>query len=296
MPSKPKVTCLVLFVADDGDGSGDEFLMQISEDLAAMENSASESKRILKFYNKRVQAPTASSNSSRKCPFYKLLPGTDFSVDAFNFGVIPNIASYFLSHFHSDHYIGMTKSFSQPLYCSEITARLVSHRIRVDPQHINALPMNTAVFVNDIEVTLLDANHCPGSVLFLFKLRDGRVYLHTGDFRADPQVLGADPHLRNLREISKVWLDTTYLDPYYEFESQDVTVAFAGELALEYASRNPNVLVICGTYSVGKEKIFMRVAEVLKAKVAVTSYKRELLRCFQYVLLGTLRPNVLLNQ
>lgn len=62
----------------------------------------------------------ASNNRSRdgQCPSYKRIPGTDFITDGFYYaGSLTQ--NYFLTHFHSDHYGGITKKWNEGIiYCS----------------------------------------------------------------------------------------------------------------------------------------------------------------------------------
>ncbi|ORZ19191.1 DNA repair metallo-beta-lactamase-domain-containing protein [Lobosporangium transversale] len=163
----------------------------------------------------------------KSCPFYKKMPDTSFTVDAFCYGAIDGCDAYFLSHFHSDHYGGLTSAWNHGnIYCSSITANLVIRRLGVDPQFVRRLPMYEPTVVNGITVRLMDANHCPGSVLFVFDLQNPRRrYLHTGDFRAIPDMC-VDPILRQPPNvpIDILYLDTTYSNPRYTFPSQDLVI------------------------------------------------------------------------
>lgn len=47
----------------------------------------------------------------RTCPFYKIMPGLFICVDAFRYGAVQGCNAYFLSHFHSDHYVGLTSTW-----------------------------------------------------------------------------------------------------------------------------------------------------------------------------------------
>lgn len=208
-----------------------------------------------------------SKNNRRKAPFYKVLQGMPIAVDAFRYGKIPSVTAYFLTcvvllytipnlqrisrHAHADHYTNLSSSWKNgPIYCSEGTANLIIYMLSVDKKWVHPLPMDVPTIIPDtggVRVTLIEANHCPGSCLFFFEgpqtvdagdstyksphvgtLRIFR-YLHCGDFRASPRHV-LHPAVKGKR-IDHVYLDTTYLDPKYTFPPQPLIISACAELA-----------------------------------------------------------------
>ncbi|XP_063435475.1 DNA cross-link repair 1A protein-like isoform X2 [Mytilus trossulus] len=220
-----------------------------------------------------------STKPVRYCPFYKKIPETGFTVDAFCYGNVPGCKAYFLSHFHYDHYRGLTKKFSAPIYCSKVTGNLIKSRIGINPDIVHDLPMNTPVTVEGTEVLLLEANHCPGSVLFLFKTHQGKLILHTGDFRADPSMEEMSC-LQNVR-IHQLYLDTTYCDPKYAFPPQKLVIEFGVSLVEKILTEKPKTLVVCGSYTIGKERIFTAIARRFDCKICVQRDKYKVLECLE---------------
>ncbi|KAF8262628.1 DNA repair metallo-beta-lactamase-domain-containing protein [Lactarius quietus] len=200
--------------------------------------------------------PTKANGGRRKAPFYKVMQGMPIAVDAFCYGAIPGVTSYFLTHAHSDHYTSLSSTWQAgPIYCSEGTANLIIHMLSVDPKWVHPLPMDVPTMVPEsggVAVTLIEANHCPGSALFLFEgpqtvnagdsiYKSSHVgstrtfrYLHCGDFRASPQHT-LHPAVKGKR-LDIIYLDTTYLNPRYLFPAQAQVISACAELAKRLVS------------------------------------------------------------
>lgn len=89
-----------------------------------------------------------------------------------------------------------------------------------------------------VEVTLIDANHCPGAVQFLFLLPDGTRVIHSGDMRFCEGLM-QNPLLEQFRGADMLYLDTTYCNPRYCFPAQVSVLCCCGLCSFV----NPN---ICG--------------------------------------------------
>ncbi|KAF8323475.1 DRMBL-domain-containing protein [Cantharellus anzutake] len=186
----------------------------------------------------------------RLAPFYKVMPGMPIAVDAFRYGKIPGVKAYFLTHAHSDHYTALNEKWANgPIYCSETTGNLIRLMLGVNSKWIHPVPMDVPTLVPETEVTvtLVEANHCPGSVLFLFEGRrtvnagdstfksphvgSPRVfrYLHCGDFRASPQH-ALHAAIKG-KKLDIIYLDTTYLNPKYCFPPQRQVIDACATLA-----------------------------------------------------------------
>ncbi|KAG8159109.1 hypothetical protein KVR01_010770 [Diaporthe batatas] len=195
----------------------------------------------------------------RTCPFYKIMPGFHICVDAFRYGAVDGCRAYFLSHFHSDHYVGLTANWTHgPIYCSKVTGNLVKSQLRTAEKYVVELEFEKKLPIPGTDgafVTMIPANHCPGSSLFLFEKtvpshspnarpKEKRVQriLHCGDFRACPAHI-EHPQLKpetidalgkvKQQKIDVCYLDTTYLNPRYSFPPQTDVIHATANLCLE---------------------------------------------------------------
>ncbi|KAL7553827.1 hypothetical protein ACHAWF_017172 [Thalassiosira exigua] len=235
-----------------------------------------------------------SYRRSGNCPSYKRIPGTDFICDGFHYAKKSLSEQYFLTHFHSDHYGGITKTWSEGIiYCSLPTANLVHQQLGVDKRFLHPIPMNTPMVIESkqkpITITLLNANHCPGAIMFLFEVGN-RTILHVGDFRWERALMMQAPQLRAFRDsirLDELFLDTTYCNKKYTLPTQDEAIRAAIEVAqseMEMSKKDTKMktLFLFGSYTIGKEKIYLSVAEHLKQKVYVDSRRYRILSSLEW--------------
>lgn len=212
-------------------------------------------------------------------PLWCSIPGTPFRVDAFKY-LRGDCSHWFLTHFHMDHYQGLTRSFCHgKIYCSLITAKLVNLKIGIPWDSLHVLPLNQKICIAGVDVTCLDANHCPGSIIILFEPPNGKAVLHTGDFRFSEKMVTM-PVLQ-MSSIHTLILDTTYCNTQYDFPKQEAVIQFVIE-AIQAEAFNPKTLFLIGSYTIGKERLFLEVARVLHKKVYVNMAKFRLLECLGF--------------
>ncbi|NWH68904.1 DCR1B exonuclease, partial [Geococcyx californianus] len=126
----------------------------------------------------------------------------------------------------------------------------------------------------EVTVTLLDANHCPGSVMFLFEGAFGTI-LHTGDFRYT-RSMQDEPALQG-RHIDRLYLDNTYCHPQRVLPSrQDAT-----RQAAHLIRMHPQHHVVIGVYSLGKEALLVDLAMEFRTWVVVSPWRLEQMRLLE---------------
>lgn len=221
----------------------------------------------------RRASKASTARPTTVCPKYKIITGTTFAVDGFRYGKIDGITHYFLTHFHADHYIGLKKSFDMPLICSSITSRLVLKFIRVDPKYITTLDVGQTITINGVSITALDANHCPGAVMFFFKSEYGTA-LHVGDFRANVNMESWPEFWHN--DIDELYLDTTYFNCQYSLKTQEECIHIVLSEVKKFLDKNNlnKPLIVVGGYLVGKEKVWLDLANEFKLKVWADQNRR----------------------
>ncbi|XP_031988789.1 5' exonuclease Apollo [Corvus moneduloides] len=203
-----------------------------------------------------------------------VLPGTPIAVDFWSLRRAAGARLFFLSHMHSDHTVGLSSTWSRPLYCSPLTARLLHRRLQVPMCWIRPLEVGQSHVLGEVTVTLIDSNHCPGSVMFLFEGTFGTI-LYTGDFRYT-SAMQSEPALRG-RHIDRLYLDNTHCHPQRALPSR----ALATHQAAHLIRAHPQHHVVIGVYTLGKETLLVDLALEFSTWVVVSPWRLEQMRLLE---------------
>ncbi|KAM5293819.1 5' exonuclease Apollo [Glossophaga mutica] len=208
-----------------------------------------------------------------------LIPHTPIAVDFWSLRRAASARLFFLTHMHSDHTVGLSSTWARPLYCSPVTAFLLHRHLQVSKQWIRALEVGESHVLpldeigrETMTVTLMDANHCPGSVMFLFEGYFGTI-LYTGDFRYTPSML-KEPALSVGKQIHTLYLDNTNCNPELALPSQQEATRQIVELIRKHPQHNVKI----GLYNLGKESLLEQLALEFQTWVVLSPRRLELVQ------------------
>ncbi|GIJ84455.1 hypothetical protein Asppvi_003302 [Aspergillus pseudoviridinutans] len=215
----------------------------------------------------------------------------------------------FLSHVHSDHLQGL-ESFRAPfIYCSAATRELLlriekyPHRMnfskgilesrRLHYKHLTKLlrpiPLDTPTEIEltpllSIRVTLLDANHCAGAVMFLIE-GDGKAVLYTGDIRSERWWVGSlvrhpvlIPYTLGSKKLDKIYLDTTFARVDHVCRSFPSKAEGLRELLQKVEAYPKETIFYFRAWTFGYEDVWIALSALLNTKVHVDRYQIGLYR------------------
>ena len=167
-------------------------------------------------------------------------------------------SAYFLTHFHGDHTDGLARNWAHgPLYCSGLTARLVNERFGLNGGVVEPMEPGESRKIKcergEGVITAIDANHCPGALMFHLEF-GGKRALFTGDFRLNDAIRA---EAERLAGVDLACIDHTYGDPRWEFPTQEEAIATVVDLVGEHIEKE----VFLAVYQIGKTKILQALVE-----------------------------------
>ncbi|XP_061696373.1 5' exonuclease Apollo isoform X2 [Syngnathoides biaculeatus] len=193
----------------------------------------------------------------------KPIPHTPLAVDFWHVRRCPESRIFFLSHMHSDHTVGLTSTWTdRPIYCSQVTASLLHVKLQVKEKWIRSLELGIShdlplddIGKENMTVTLIDANHCPG------------------DFRYCPSML-RELCLTTNATIDVLYLDNTNCDPNRSIPSRKQATQQIKEILRSHPDHN----AVLGLYGLGKESLLVELAMEFQTWIEVSFDRMETLQ------------------
>lgn len=195
-----------------------------------------------------------------------------------------DVQLYFLTHAHSDHTVGLTKSWMKSkIYCTEVTAKLTAHRLGVRYSWFDAMTLQQEYIFKvrseddwtTVIVTALPANHCPGSCMFLLQTSDIKI-LYTGDFKPNAELFDIGKTIwgpRN-RPIDVMYVDNTYADKRCVLPSQK---AMVNEI-IGLCNEHKDCTIFIGVYWTGHEDLLTAISSGMNQPIVIKPEQMAVLR------------------
>ncbi|KAJ5121893.1 DNA repair metallo-beta-lactamase [Penicillium atrosanguineum] len=233
----------------------------------------------------------------------------DIQIDYFRKSPDRQPLACLLSHVHSDHLQGLESVRAPFIYCSPATRELLlriekyPHRMnfhkgilesrRLHYKHLAKLlrpiPLNTPTEIEltprrRIRVTLFDANHCSGAVMFLIE-GNNKAIIYSGDIRAEKWWVDSlirnpilIPYTLGHKRLDKLYLDTTFAqksNPFREFPSKAEGLA---ELLRKVEAYSDDTVFYFRAWTFGYEDVWLALSAALGTKIHVDRYQMGLYR------------------
>jgi hypothetical protein len=242
-------------------------------------------------------------NSSSVCHEIEGISGV--FVDAFRGSFLAKTRdasnAFLLTHYHADHYGSLPRDnkYQGParIHCTPVTAKLLVRVHGVPSDLVVAHSYGDTWELHGANLTLYDANHCPGAAIVVVQvLHTGEYHVHCGDMRycaamkTYPLLLQA----ATTQQTQCVYLDTTYANPKHDFATQETAIdSIACQVEQILAEQkqscindnnkitNSDTLILLQCYSIGKEKVLWEVSERTHQRVHVSDRKLKMLECIQ---------------
>ncbi len=216
----------------------------------------------------------------------------------------PHPKVHFLSHVHSDHLQGLERPGGPFIYCSPATREILL-RLEKYPHQINfhkgilesrkptykhltklvkTIPLNTPTEIEldptrSMRVTLLDANHCIGAVMFLIQ-DDSKAILYTGDVRSEPIWVDSlisnpvvlpfcSPH--GPKRLAKIYLDTTFATKEEVHRNFPTKAAGLKELIGKVKPYPEDTIFHFNAWTFGYEDVWKMLANYFGSQVCFTT-------------------------
>ena len=227
----------------------------------------------------------------------RVITNTNIIVDDFNFckSFPKGTFIHFLTHFHSDHYEGLSPLWDYgPIYCTEGTKKFILHKYpKIKNIHACAFYERQCLEIKPdlfVDFWMFDAKHIPGSAMLLFKGYMGTI-LFTGDFRFNFSMVTENPVLfppekrggfnkedvvSQMRGISipvdEMIFDNTYCNKFFKFGLEGEIL----KMMIDIIERNSSKkLVYIAMGALGKHRILLQLARHFQTNIVVSAKQLE---------------------